>query len=240
MNSKAAVAENSKETSPKPVSIAGFMERPVPVDELEPVLPALKAEGAEREGIEAHDNGRVAPESTIKPVLRGINAINKGSKLTGNLIITQDLEITGDVEGDITSEENSNIFIKGTCKGNIRTKGGSVEIEGDMSGGDIVAGGYVKITGKFHGGKIQAREKIHINGEFSGTLESNEIEVGAGAQGTGELFFREDLSIQKGAKVEGRITRMPADRKPEPAPKPVPERVTREEPKPKKGFFSMK
>ncbi len=72
------------------------------------------------------------------------------------MIITRDLEVTGDYEGDITSAENSNIFIKGNCKGNIRTKGGSVEIEGGMTGGDIVAGGYVKVTGKFHGGKIQA------------------------------------------------------------------------------------
>jgi cytoskeletal protein CcmA (bactofilin family) len=162
-----------------------------------------------------------------------VNAINKGSKLTGNIVVIHDLEITGDVEGDITSEENSNIFIRGNCKGNIRTKGGSVEIEGDMSGGDIIAGGYVKVTGKFHGGKIQAGERIHINGEFSGTLESAEIEVGSGASGAGEIVYREYLSIQKGAKVEGRIVRM--ERKEDLEPKPE---TNVKEQKSKKGFFS--
>ena len=155
---------------------------------------------------------RAAPET--EPGSGGtMNAIINGSKLTGNMTITRDLEVTGDYEGDIVSGENSNIFIKGTCKGNIRTKGGSVEIEGSMTGGDIVAGGYVKVTGKFHGGKIQACSKIHINGEFSGTLESAEIEVGASAQGTGELVYRGCLSIEKGAKVEGRIIRMETEQK---------------------------
>ena len=160
-----------------------------------------------------------------------MNAIISGSRVTGNMIITQDLEVTGDYEGDITSNENSNIFIKGNCNGNIRTKGGSVEIEGGMNGGDIVAGGYVKVTGKFHGGKIQAATKIHINGEFSGTLESAGIEVGANATGHGELVYREYLSIEKGAKFEGRIVLIKQERAKE---------EHKEEPKPKKGFFSKK
>ncbi len=171
-----------------------------------------------------------------------VNAVIAGSKLTGNMIITRDLEVTGDYEGDITSDENSNVFIKGTCKGNIRTRGGSVEIEGSMTGGDIVAGGYVKVTGKFHGGKIQAATKIHINGEFSGTLESDGIEVGPNAQGKGELVYRGCLSIEKGAKVEGRIvcleenaakSQNQENRKDE-------KEKTQAPQKSKKGFFSKK
>ncbi len=166
-----------------------------------------------------------------------MNAIISGSKLTGNMVITRDLEITGDYEGDITSEENSNIFIKGTCKGNVRTKGGSVEIEGSMNGGDIVAGGYVKVTGKFHGGKIQAATRIHINGEFSGTLESSEIEVGSNAQGKGELVYREHLSIEKGARVEGRVVRLEEKRAPE---KHGQDQNENQKQKVKKGLFSKK
>lgn len=175
-------------------------------------------------------------ESLVKPGAQGMNAIQKGSKVTGNFVITQDIQITGDIEGNITGENSANIFIKGTCKGNIKTKGGSVEIDGDMSGGDITAGGYVKVTGKFHGGKIQAKERIHINGEFSGSLESNDIEVGSSAQGKGEIFYKESLCIQKGARVEGRITRTELDRKPEAERKPA---ERKEEPAAiKKGFFS--
>ncbi|HEX8947748.1 MAG TPA: polymer-forming cytoskeletal protein [Dissulfurispiraceae bacterium] len=225
MSNKVLAAKNPGDSSQETVTLVKLPEYPVNEPEAIP------------DDRELREREQATPvKSTIagagKAAVRGVNAINKGSKLTGNLIITQDIEITGDVEGDISSEEDSNIFIKGSCKGNIRTKGGSVEIEGDMSGGDIVAGGYVKIEGKFHGGKIQARERIHINGEFSGTLESNEIEVGSGAQGRGEIFYKEHLSIQKGAKVEGRITRIGSERKTEPERK--------EDTPQKKGFFAKK
>lgn len=164
----------------------------------------------------------------------GVNAIHKGSKVTGNFVVTQDLHIAGDIEGNITGENNANIFVKGSCKGSIRTKG-NVEIDGEMSGGDIVAGGSVKVTGRFLGGKIQAKEKIHVNGEFGGSLESGEVEIGAGAHGKGEIFYKETLCIQKGAKVEGKITRTETDRKPEGERK----IERKEEVKgPKKGFFS--
>lgn len=181
---------------------------------------------------------KVAEKSTVenasKLTVQATNAIHKGSKVTGNLTISQDLQITGEIEGNITAENNASIFIKGSCKGNIKTKGGSVEVDGEMSGGDISAGGHVKVTGKFHGGKIQAKERIHINGEFSGTLESNDVEIGEAAQGKGEIYYKESLCIQKGAKVEGKVTRSEPERKPEVERKP--ERL--EVPKPKKGFFA--
>jgi hypothetical protein len=51
-----------------------------------------------------------------------VNTILKGSKLSGDIHVTCDLELSGDVEGNITSEQDSNIVIKGTCKGNIKTR----------------------------------------------------------------------------------------------------------------------
>ncbi len=165
---------------------------------------------------------------------QGMNTIFKGSKVIGNMVISQDLQMNGDLEGNITADNNASIFIKGAYKGNIDAKGGSVEIEGVMSGGNISAGGYVKVTGKFLGGKIQAKDKIHINGEFTGSLESNEVELGAAARGRGEILYKETLCIQKGAKMEGKVTRTGAEA----------ERTfgseRKEEPKPKKGFFSSK
>ena len=172
--------------------------------------------------------------SAAKTAEQGINAIYKGSKITGNMVVSQDLQINGDLEGNITAENNASIFIKGTCKGNIDAKGGSVEIEGEMSGGNISAGGYVKVTGKFLGGKIQAKDKIHINGEFTGSLESNEVELGAAARGKGEILYKETLCIQKGAKMEGKVTSVEAERMSGPERKPE----RKEESKPKKGFFS--
>ncbi len=137
-----------------------------------------------------------------------VNTILKGSKLTGDINVSYDLELSGEVEGNITSEQNSNIVIKGICKGNIKTREGNVNIEGELGNGDIIAGGDVKITGKFNGGKVEAKEKIYINGEFNGKLESNEIEIGPNTKGKGELFYRECISISKGAKVEVHISQI--------------------------------
>jgi cytoskeletal protein CcmA (bactofilin family) len=181
---------------------------------------------------------KVAEKNTVASAIitaeQGMNTIFKGSKVTGNMVVSQDLQMNGDLEGNITAENNASIFIKGTYKGNIDAKGGSVEIEGEMSGGNISAGGYVKVTGKFLGGKIQAKDKIHINGEFTGSLESNEVELGAAARGKGEILYKETLCIQKGAQMEGKVTRAEAERMPGPERKPE----QKEEPKPKKGFFS--
>jgi cytoskeletal protein CcmA (bactofilin family) len=187
----------------------------------------------QEEMIEVKVAEKNAAESAVSAE-QGTNAVSKGSKITGNMVITQDLRISGEIEGNITAENNAGIFIKGACKGNIKTKGGSVEIEGEVSGGDISAGGYVKVTGKFLGGKIQAKDRIHINGEFTGTLESNEVEIGAAARGKGEILYKEALCIHKGAKVEGKIARAEAERAPVPDRKPE----RKEEPKPRKGFFS--
>ncbi len=142
-----------------------------------------------------------------------VNTILKGSKLTGDINVSCDLELSGEVEGNITSEQNSNIVIKGICKGNIKTREGNVNIEGELGNGDIIAGGDVKITGKFNGGKVEAKEKIYINGEFHGKLESNEIEVGPNAKGKGELFYREYISISRGAKVEAHISQIQGELK---------------------------
>ncbi len=192
----------------------------------------------------------------VKTAEQGINMICKGSKVTGNIMVSQDLQINGDLEGNITAENNASIFIKGTCKGNIDAKGGSVEIEGELSGGNISAGGYVKVTGKFLGGKIQAKDRIHMNGEFTGSLEGSEVELGPNARGNGEIMYKEALFIQKGAKMEGKVTRAGSQRPPEPErkpeqkeepkqglispaePKPTQSFVPPVDQKPKKGFFS--
>jgi cytoskeletal protein CcmA (bactofilin family) len=135
------------------------------------------------------------------------NTILKGSKLTGDITITCDLELDGNVEGNITSKQDCNIVIKGTCKGNIETKAGNVDIEGELRG-NITTDGNVSITGKYKGGDVKTKGKIYINSEFKGKLESNEIEIGSNAQIKGELFYKEHISIAKGAKVEAQLCRV--------------------------------
>jgi len=133
-----------------------------------------------------------------------VNTILKGSKVTGDLVVSCDLELSGDVDGNITSAEDSRISIKGTCKGNI--DGGTIHLEGELLSGNITAASDVRISGKFSGGEVKARGLVHVNGEFRGRLEGNEIEIGANARGEGELYYRESISIAKGARIEARIS----------------------------------
>ncbi len=133
------------------------------------------------------------------------NTILKGNKLVGDINVTCDLDLSGDIEGNIISEKDSNIIIKGSCSGDIETKGGKVNIEGTMLKGNINAGSDVRISGKFKGGEIVSEGKIYINGEFAGKLEGKEIEIGPNAKGNGDLLYRENISIAKGAIVEGQI-----------------------------------
>jgi len=143
----------------------------------------------------------------IKPAAmpKRTNTILKGSKLKGDINVTSDLELSGDVEGNIRSLQDSNIVLKGNCKGNIETKDGSVNIEGTLEGGNISAGKEVRITGKFKGGEVKAKNKIYVDGEFNGRLEANEIEIGSNASGDGELHYKEFISIARGAKVNVQI-----------------------------------
>jgi cytoskeletal protein CcmA (bactofilin family) len=141
------------------------------------------------------------------------NTILKGSKLTGDINLTSDLELSGDVEGNIRSLQDSNIVLKGNCKGNIETKEGSVHIEGSLEGGNITAGKEVRIIGKFHGGEIKAKDKIYIDGEFNGRLEANEIEIGSRASGKGELHYKDFISIAKGAKVNVQVGQLQGELK---------------------------
>lgn len=136
----------------------------------------------------------------------GVNKILKGSKLIGDINVTYDLEVSGDVDGNITSMQDSNILIKGVCKGNIETKEGSVEIEGELQGGNIIAGKNVKISGMFNGGEVKAAGKIFVDGKFNGKLEGSDVEIGANSSGSGQIFYKDYISIARGAKVDVQIS----------------------------------
>lgn len=158
------------------------------------------------------DQAGVADEYKTAPE-RKVNTILRGSKVKGDISVSCDLVLSGDVEGNITAREDSNITIKGSCKGNIETGRGNIDIRGTLQSGDITTGGNVSISGKFTGGGVKAGGKIYVNCEFTGRLEGNEIEVGPHAHIKGELFYREFITISRGAKVEVHLCRMPEERK---------------------------
>ena len=139
---------------------------------------------------------------------RKVNNILKGSKVTGDIIISCDLVLSGDVEGNITAREDSNIVIKGSCKGNIATRRGDIDIRGELQSGKITTEGNVSISGKFTGGEVKAGGQIYVNCEFTGRLEGNEIEIGPHANIRGEIFYKEFITVSRGAKVEVHLCRI--------------------------------
>jgi cytoskeletal protein CcmA (bactofilin family) len=155
--------------------------------------------------ISKHTGHMNADENTNQ---RNVNNILKGSKVTGDISVSCDLVLSGDVEGNITAREDSNIVIKGFCKGNVETRRGDVDIRGELQSGNITTEGNVSISGKFTGGEVKAGGKIYVNCEFTGRLEGNEIELGAHAHIRGELFYKEFITIARGAKVEVHLYRM--------------------------------
>ncbi len=168
----------------------------------------VKTENIEKDPVKKVNEDVKSKPVEKKMISEDVNTILKGSKLTGDINVTCDLELSGDVEGNITSQQNSNIAIKGICKGNIETRGGNVDIDGELRSGNINAGSNVKILGTFNGGEVKAKGKIYVNGEFHGKLQGNEIEIGANAKGKGELFYKEYISISKGASIEVQINRI--------------------------------
>jgi len=126
---------------------------------------------------------------------RKVNNILKGSKVTGDINVTCDLVLSGDVKGNIIAREDANIVIKGFCKGNIETRRGDVDIRGELQSGNITTEGNVSISGKFTGGEVKAGGKIYVNCEFTGRLEGNDVEIGANAHIKGELFYKEFMFI---------------------------------------------
>jgi cytoskeletal protein CcmA (bactofilin family) len=146
---------------------------------------------------------------------RKVNNILKGSKVTGDINVTCDLVLSGDVVGNITAKDNSSIVIKGSCKGNIESGRGDVDIRGELQSGKITTEGNVSISGKFTGGEVKAGGKIYVNCEFTGRLEGTEIEIGANAHIKGELFYKEYITVSRGAKVEVHLCRMQEDSKAE-------------------------
>jgi cytoskeletal protein CcmA (bactofilin family) len=160
--------------------------------------------------ISEHTVNMKADENTDK---RKTNNIIKGSKVTGDISVSCDLVVSGNVVGNITALEDSNVVIKGSCKGNIETRRGDVDIRGELRSGNITTEGNVSISGKFTGGEVKAGGKIYVNCEFTGRLEGNEIEIGAHAHIRGELFYKEFITISRGAKVEVHLSRIEKESK---------------------------
>ena len=137
---------------------------------------------------------------------RPTNTVLRGSKITGDIKVSCDMDVSGEIQGNITSEGEANIHIQGTCNGSVETKKGNIIISGQLNNGNIVSGGNVTITGTFKGGEVCAQEKLYVDGTFEGKIVANEVEVGPQTQGKGEIVYGEFISIARGARIEAKVT----------------------------------
>jgi cytoskeletal protein CcmA (bactofilin family) len=169
-----------------------------------------RGQSDEREDVNSHEEtpseeiSRPKPAVATTPVSRSrdgnSNTILKGSKLIGNINVTCDLELSGDIEGNIISEQDSQIVIKGTCKGNIETKKGDVIIDGELLQGNIQAGSNVTISGKFNGGKGEILYKEYISIAKGANIE---VEIHKAA---GELKLVKGKTEEKETVKETKVT----------------------------------
>lgn len=142
------------------------------------------------------------PAQALSPApLKKPNFLVQGSRLIGNVTVSSDLEISGEVQGNITAKESASICVKGTCKGSIETQQGDVILEGSLSEGNIKSGGDVTILGCFRGESVHAEGKASINGDFHGVLHAREVEIGPQAKIRGEIHYMDSFSVEKGAAI---------------------------------------
>jgi len=138
------------------------------------------------------------PKSQVSSEMRmeaqETNQLMEGSKVTGDLWVSSNLELGGEVTGNITSQAHSTILLRGICR------------EGDIS-----AGGDIEITGVFEGGEITSQGRCLINGECYGKVEAFEVELGSQAKVSGEIIYHSSIQISEGAQIEAKISYKPKD-----------------------------
>ena len=141
------------------------------------------------------ENMSVPPANPEEPDLGTPNRLTTSSKILGDLVIDGHFDHKGDLEGDITSGTQSNFFLGGKIKGNVRTKG-DVTVSGELISGSIYSEGNVTISGKFKGGGlISARDTITVSGEFHGKMEGASIVIADGGRCSGEFIYSDRINI---------------------------------------------
>lgn len=87
-----------------------------------------------------------------------------------DLLVVEDTEYGGIVEGHLRVESNAHVIVKGIVNGNVHVTSGRVEIRGMVNGNVRNEGGTVRVTGM-------------VDGTITGAPGTTEIVPGAVVQG---------------------------------------------------------
>jgi cytoskeletal protein CcmA (bactofilin family) len=107
------------------------------------------------------------PLSTSTPAPHGVSVISRALKITGQLESSEDIQIEGEVEGDVRAAK-------------VRV-GGSAKVRGTVSGEEVELSGTVD-------GKIEARKVVLTSSaHMSGDIVHQDISIQSGAYIAGHL-----------------------------------------------------
>lgn len=142
------------------------------------------------------ENNEILEQSNNKNATQKICVIPEGVHIQGNVIARSDLEITGEIEGDV--EVSGYLTFDGTIRGNY-VKADYIDMVSGVIYGDVECGEEIKIGSKaviigdvkaryakVYGavkGHIQAEEDLQIckSAVISGTIDATNVNIELGA-----------------------------------------------------------
>lgn len=146
---------------------------------------------------------------TVQPTV-----IGKGTKIIGTLSVAGDLIVQGEIEGDISCQNN--LKINGLVTGNIDTSDLELDdarIHGNINcAGEFVLNDSSLVTGDCHsstmicGGRIKGNVDVEDSACFQeraalvGDLEAGDIEITKGAVIQGKMNIRQDVYFEEDTK----------------------------------------
>jgi hypothetical protein len=180
---------------------------------------------------------RPKPENQVmklgEDVLAAGSAPSLGDTISGDAILAGgEISFNGRTGGDYVGAGGAQ-DIRGRIHGSMRAAGGRIEVKAatidrnaTLVGMNIsvdsfsvigrnayLVGVKIKIDGSVQGGLLATGADIEINGPIAGSVEvaGGALHLGPRAQITGDLTYRlrEEVRIEPGAKIGGKITSLP-------------------------------
>lgn len=161
-----------------------------------------KFENENRNAFAISTNDEQEPvQSNLEPARTQKNIIARGTKILGSIITESDIDINGQVEGDV--ESKGRINVTGNIIGKITCS--DAEIDRAVIEGDINVSGELSIGegSKIHG--TVSAKSIHVSGEVKGdVLGSADVKITNVANVQGNITTPA-VTVESGAILNGKM-----------------------------------
>lgn len=137
----------------------------------------------------------------MKGDISNCHTVTIGADMSGDIgEITGEVNIGGDVSGDVNIKVTGDLNIDGDFSGDVNCSDGDVNISGDVDG-DINAGGSITIDGDVDG-DVDAGSSISVGGDVDGSLDAG-TDISVGGDVGGDVQAGGDVAVN--GDVEGGI-----------------------------------